>query len=100
MSDDSTSQDQARAQTDALSAWQAVPYAVSPEEAQRISREYLDAARKEFEEQTGQLARIGQEPVRQAEMELNANGWEVYVNTKWWGFELVLNAAAAAAVAD
>ncbi|MGI5170486.1 hypothetical protein ACQEU3_39675 [Spirillospora sp. CA-253888] len=33
-------------------------------------------------------------------MELNANGEEVYVNPKWWGFEVVLNAAAAAVAAD
>lgn len=100
MPDESISQDQARAETDAISAWQAVPYAVSHEEAQRVSREYLDAARKEFEEQITHVARTGQDAARQAEMQLNANGWEAYVNTKWWGFEVVLNAAAAQAAAD
>ncbi|MEV0621847.1 hypothetical protein AB0I81_51605 [Nonomuraea sp. NPDC050404] len=100
MPDESTSQDQARAEADALAAWEAIPYSVSHEEAQRISREYLDAARKEFEQQTGQLARAGQDTVRRAELELNANGREVYPITRWWGFELVLNAAAAQAAAD
>jgi hypothetical protein len=35
MPDEKTSQDQSLALADALSAWQAVPYAVSDEEAQR-----------------------------------------------------------------
>ncbi len=100
MPDESTSQNLSRAEADALAAWQAVPYAVSPEEAQRISREYLEAAREEFEEQISHLARTRQDPARQAEMQLNVLGAEVYPNTKWWGFELVLNAAAAAAAAD
>ncbi|MFC4591180.1 hypothetical protein [Sphaerisporangium corydalis] len=100
MSEESNSQDQARAEADALAAWQAIPYSVSHEEAQRISREYLDAARREFEVQIGQLPLAGQDAARQAEMELNANGREVYVNTRWWGFEVVLNAAAAQVAAE
>ena len=63
MPDESTGQDQARAEADALAAWQAIPYSVSHEEAQRISREYLEAARQEFEEQTSRLPRADQRPI-------------------------------------
>lgn len=100
MSEESTSQALTRAETDALAAWQAVPYAVSHQEAQRISREYLDAARKEFEEQIGQLPQARQSAARQAERKLNVNGWEVYPVQKWWGFEIVLNAEAAKGFAE
>ncbi|MEV6044110.1 hypothetical protein [Streptomyces xanthochromogenes] len=100
MHDESTSPNHDQAEADARSAWQAVPYAVSHEEARRISREYLDAARKEFEQQTGRLARGTGSTALQLEVELNANGWEVYPYAKWWGFELVLNAAAAQAAAE
>ncbi|MEV0391353.1 hypothetical protein [Nonomuraea sp. NPDC050643] len=99
MPDESTSQDQSRAETDALAAWQAVPYSVSREEAQRISQDYLDAARKKFEEQTGQLPHARQNTARQTEMQLNATGAQAYTNTYWWGFEIVLNAKAAEAAA-
>ncbi|MEU8038613.1 hypothetical protein [Streptosporangium sp. NPDC049078] len=100
MPDESTSRDQARAEADALAAWQAIPYSVSPEEAQRISRAYLDEAREEFEEQTSRLSQADQDRTRQIEAQLNANGRQVYANARWWGFEIVLNAAAAQAAAE
>ncbi|MEV4250958.1 hypothetical protein AB0J63_47180, partial [Streptosporangium canum] len=95
--DESTSQDQASAEADALAAWQAIPYSVSHEEAQRIPQEYLDKARREFEEQISRLPQADQDAVRQIEMQLNADDGRVYVNTRWWGFEIVLDAVAARA---
>ncbi|MEV4093931.1 hypothetical protein [Streptosporangium saharense] len=89
MPDENTSQDQ-----------EDIPYSVSHEEAQRISREYLDKARREFEEQTSQLPLADQVKAREAETQLNANGWEVYPVARWWGFEIVLNAAAAQVAAE
>ena len=45
-------------------------------------------------------ARTRQDSAHQAETRLNANDSEVYVNTRWWGFEVVLDAAAAQTTAD
>ncbi|MEV4129594.1 hypothetical protein [Nocardia sp. NPDC049707] len=70
-------------------------YAVSEAEAQRISAERLAEARRLEDEQIAELPLSDQEEIRQVQRELAALGVEVHAVTKWWGFEIHLNAEAA-----
>ncbi|WP_433192402.1 hypothetical protein ACQP1G_27235 [Nocardia sp. CA-107356] len=74
-------------------------YTVSETEAQQIAAERLAAARRLEDEQIAELARASQERIRDAQREMAAKGIEVHFNTKWWGFEMVLNKEGALAAA-
>ncbi|WP_429425725.1 hypothetical protein [Nocardia sp. GAS34] len=70
-------------------------YTVSAAEARQMAAAQLEEARRLEDEQIAELPADSQQAIQEIQDELAARGAEVHAVTKWWGFEIHLNAEAA-----
>jgi hypothetical protein len=75
-------------------------YTVSDTQARQIAAAQLAEARQLEDEQIAELPAQAQQEIQEAQRELAARGAEVRAVTKWWGFEIHLNAEAAQTAAE